>query len=297
MVNAKTRSAATLIELLVVLGILGVLVGLLLSAVQNVRGAAARAVCRNNLRQIAIACHNYEAAHGSLPPAGRPLIAFRMPPDISWPVILLPYIEQDALYQQTLSAYRAEFRGYLNPPHVGLAMVIKTYVCPSDGRLSTPITDDKGYTAAYGSYEAVGGGTTFDGAMRDPRGVRMGEITDGTSSTLLVGERPPRGKYLAGNWYDTVLPGNDYEVTEGGGGLWLLLAAQPYNAYTCTGPFRFGPGRVENPCDFFHFWSLHPGGAHFAFCDGSVRFLPYSAEPVMIQLATRAGGESVAIPD
>lgn len=291
-----TRVGVTLIELLVVIGVLGILVGLLLPAVQNVRGAAARTVCRNNLKQLGLACHTYEAAFGTLPPAGRPVVS-KPRVDISWPVILLPYVEQDALYQQTLAAYRANFRGAVNPPHVGLITVIKTYVCPTDGRLAAPITDDKGFTAAYGSYEAVGGGTKPDGAMRDPRGVRLTEVTDGTSSTLLAGERPPRGKHLAGNWYTTVLPGGDYDVAYGGGGLWQLLAAQPYSAYTCTGPFRYGPGRVENPCDYFHFWSLHPGGANFAFCDGSVRFLPYSAEPIMVPLATRAGGEVVAAPD
>ena len=65
----------------------------------------------------------------------------------------------------------------------------------------------------------------------------------------------------------------------------------------CRGPIRYGPGRLTNRCDVLHFWSLHSGGANFVFCDGSVRFLPYSAEPIMVALATRAGGETVALPD
>jgi prepilin-type processing-associated H-X9-DG protein len=78
-----------------------------------------------------------------------------------------------------------------------------------------------------------------------------------------------------------------------------MRAVEPVGATGsgCIGPFRFGPGRLENPCDRFHFWSLHPGGAHFLFADGSVRLLPYSAQPIMVSLATRSGGEVVTLPD
>jgi prepilin-type processing-associated H-X9-DG protein len=62
---------------------------------------------------------------------------------------------------------------------------------------------------------------------------------------------------------------------------------------TCSGPFRYGPGSVDNPCDRYHFWSLHPGGANFLFADGSARFLPYSAAPIMVALATRSGQETI----
>ncbi len=65
----------------------------------------------------------------------------------------------------------------------------------------------------------------------------------------------------------------------------------------CLGPYRFGPGRPDNPCDRYPFWSLHPGGAHFLFADGSVHFLPYSAQPTMVALATRNGDEAVSPPD
>lgn len=64
-----------------------------------------------------------------------------------------------------------------------------------------------------------------------------------------------------------------------------------------AGPYGYAPGRFDNPCDTFHFWSPHPGGAHFAFADGSVRFLRYSADDILPALATRAGGEAVAAPD
>jgi prepilin-type processing-associated H-X9-DG protein len=64
-----------------------------------------------------------------------------------------------------------------------------------------------------------------------------------------------------------------------------------------AGPFEYGPGRLDNNCGIFHFWSLHPGGANFLFADGSTRLVPYSANPLMPALATRAGGETIAAPE
>jgi prepilin-type processing-associated H-X9-DG protein len=75
-----------------------------------------------------------------------------------------------------------------------------------------------------------------------------------------------------------------------------MFAVSNWDIGPCRGPFVFGPGRFDNPCDSYHFWSLHLGGANFAFCDGSVRFLSYAAAPLLPALATRAGGESVEIP-
>lgn len=130
--------------------------------------------------------------------------------------------------------------------------------------------------------------------MRSIRGVSFGEITDGTSQTLLIGEKPPWGKHLDGNWYTVWVP----DPTFSGG-----ISSQPivWPDYSsdrgCARPIVFGPGRIDNPCDNLHFWSLHVGGGHFAFADGSVRFLRYSSRDVMPALATRAGGEVVTIPD
>ena len=294
--TAPGRRGVTLIELLVVVAVIGVLVGLLLPAVQNIRGAAAKLACQNNLKQIALASHNFESANGSLPPAGRP-VRSKPQVDISWAVILLPYLEHESLYQQTLAAYQVTSEGYKNPPHLGIDRVLTLYVCPLDGRLGSSLTDELGYTAAYGSYEGVAGGTKFfDGAMRDPRGVSVTEVTDGMSSTLLFGERPPLGKYLSGNWYTTAVSLEAFTMT-GNAGMWAELTASPSNGLPqCAHPFYYGPGRIENPCDQFHFWSLHPGGASFALCDGSVRFITYPAEPLMVSLATRAGGEVIEVP-
>lgn len=194
-----------------------------------------------------------------------------------------------------MAAYESDIYAIDNPPHLGLATVIRTYACPADGRIFIAITDDEGYRAAYGSYQGVSGGPeVLDGVMQGYQGTRFTEITDGTSQTLVIGERPPAGRYLAGAWY-TFYPFNsawlsdDYSYGRNSS----MDVFWPYNVGSCRGPFYYGPGRLANPCDFNHFWSLHSGGAYFLFADGSLHFLPYSAEPIMIPLATKAGGEVV----
>jgi prepilin-type processing-associated H-X9-DG protein len=126
--------------------------------------------------------------------------------------------------------------------------------------------------------------------------VRLADITDGTSCTLMAGERPPSADCWYGWWYAGY-------GQAGTGSADMLLGARernlggPYVSSCPPGPYRFQAGRVENQCDLFHFWSLHPGGAHFLFADGSVRFLAYSAADILPALATRAGGEAVSLPD
>ena len=294
------RPAVTLPETLVVIGVTGFLIGLLLPAVQNVRGAAARIACANNLKQIGLACQNYESVTGRLPPGLSSPVAPRPVPFVMpWTVALLPFAEQDGLYREIQSAYAVTTRTHLVPPHVHLATVLKLYACPADGRLTAPLTDDLGRTAAYKSYVGVTGGEKYDGAMRIyTGGVRLAEISDGTSQTLFVGERPPLGKYFGGVWYTSVeAPENSAPTFDAGSANTVLFTRKLNRTFACEGPFQFGPGRLSNDCDYFHYWSLHGGGANFLFCDGSVRFLPYSAEPMMVALATRAGGEVLTEPN
>jgi prepilin-type processing-associated H-X9-DG protein/prepilin-type N-terminal cleavage/methylation domain-containing protein len=290
---SNRRAGLSLIEVLVVIGIMGLLMGLLLSGIQAVRAAAARIACANNLRQIGLGCVHYADTQGRLPPAylhtrdfgGRGV-------ELPWQVLMLPYVEQQPLWNSAQAAYDLSF-GYNNPPHIGLVTIVKTYVCPLDGRLSAPLSDDQGYTAAYGSYVGVAGsGAGPDGAMRDKRGVRFAEITDGLSNTLLAGERPPIARYLSGSWYTLDVPSQFW--SNGYSYLPSLSVAWSHNEGPCRAPFYFGPGRIENPCDSHHFWSLHSGGANFVFVDGSVHFLRYSARDILPSLATRAGGEVVS---
>lgn len=293
--RALRRPGFSMIELLVVIGLIALMLGLLLPAIQRVRETAAATGCRNNLRQLGLACHHYHDSYHVLPPAFVFVGGRGIP--MGWTTLLLPYLEKEALWERSLAAYAAEPVTYRNPPHVGLTTVIPTYACPSDSRLSAPITDDQGYTAAYGSYMGVVRAGNA-GAMAVP-GVPLNAITDGASQTLLIGERPPPGRLYAGAWYSPALADpswayDDYSL--GRGPAMDVFYPYPYNAGSCMAPFHFGPGRLDNPCDCNHFWSLHPGGAHFLFADGAVHFLSYSAEPIMIPLATRAGGEAVQLP-
>ncbi len=305
------RPGITLLELLVVIGLIGLLMGLLLPAVQSARDAAARTACRNNLRQIGLAFAHYEGIRGTLPPAydvvpGYVSITYSgQPPTLNWQVLILPYVDQQPLWAATLAAYEQDLDAIDDPPHVGIATVVPTYVCPADPRLREPVTDAYGNTAAYGSYQGVMGGTQTlaplnDGAMLVYRGVRIAEFVDGTSQTLVVGERPPAGQRLAGVWYTSAVPDVSYyqdQYAANRGPSMAMLIAPPLNPGGCQPPLQFGPGRLENPCDFHHFWSLHSGGANFLFADGSVHFMPYSAAPIMPALATRAGREVVDLGD
>lgn len=298
MIFMSRRAGVSLIEILVVLGILGLLVGLLLPAVQSVRGAAARASCQNNMKQIALALQNYHGTHGHFPP-GHPGggIDPAKHSIVSWMGLILAEMDRRDLSDRTQSAVKLAYANpFLNPPHVGLATPVKPYTCPSDGRLLTPLTDQDGIVAAYTSYIGVRGGARNDGVMGMYPATRIGDITDGTSGTVMIAERPPPATLQAGKWYTWVTPhgvwGNLYGPDEN-----LVALSSMAPGDRCIGEFRFGPGRLDNPCDRYHYWSLHSGGANFAFADGSVRFLSYAAEAVMPALSTRAAGESVAIPD
>jgi prepilin-type processing-associated H-X9-DG protein len=187
--------------------------------------------------------------------------------------------------------------GFHDPPHVGYKTVVKLYVCPADARLHQPLTNEFGVTAAYASDMGIAGSRATEGVIGPKPSVRIGDITDGTSQTAMVGERPPPASLQAGQWYtgsQSVLWG----LNRGPVGTMPVLFPARFDDQVCAGPiYSFGFGRLDNPCDRYHFWSLHPGGANFAFADGSVRFLRYSAADILPALATRAGGEAVDLPD
>jgi len=305
--NKARAKAFSLVELLIVIGLLGLILGLLMSAVQHARASAARVQCQNNLHQISLACHSYESKQGCLPPASTrdpiPNVRSRVI-SLPWPVTLLPELEHSALYQEAYAIARLA-PSYENPPHSGLTTVIGLYVCPADTRLNQPLADEDGFRGAYCSYVGIAGKQVF--APESPtgsrgimdavahRGTPLVMITDGTSNTIHFSESPPYGKWLRASWYTDTLPFDE---------LWTvrpcrsstILSIPVRGANLCTGPFSFGPGRVDNPCDSHHLWSLHPNGANFAFADGSVRFMTYEARDMIPDLATIAGGETVDLP-
>jgi prepilin-type N-terminal cleavage/methylation domain-containing protein len=298
--SGPCRAALTLIELLVVLAIIGVLVGLLLPAVQRVRDAAMRLQCDNNLHQIGLAAFQYHDAQGSFPPgscsASGPNRAYFL---AGWPTFLLPYLEQGSLWNSTVAAYQQSRSPFRNPPHVGLATVLHTFACPADPRSDrVQFAPRDKFRVALTCYLGVEGQDLYtrDGVLFSDSRVRIADITDGTSNTLLAGERPASADLQFGWWY----AGAGQRFT---GSTEMVLGVREQNVLPVTtgscapGTYSYAPGRLDNQCDMFHFWSPHVGGAFFLFADGSAHFLSYDAATVLPALASRAGGEAVALPD
>ncbi len=296
------RSAFTLLELLVVIAIVAVLAGLLLCAAQSARAAAARAACSSNLRQLALAVLGHEAACGELP-QGCTLPPGSTPPGYSgslsanWMMTILPHVEQETLAG---AIHRGKRLPYPDSGAFLLSItdkVIPAYLCPAFGmraavtRNGSPV----GVTCYLGS--AGTGLYDDDGLFHFDLSVRMSDIRDGTSNTLMIGERPPGPDGASAAWllaegaslspHATTLATDDY---------WFNWPADGCHGPGAPGGGPFRPGTLSNPCDRSHYWSLHPRGANFAFADGSVRFLSYAAKSVLPALSTRAGGEAVDVP-
>jgi prepilin-type N-terminal cleavage/methylation domain-containing protein/prepilin-type processing-associated H-X9-DG protein len=294
----RRTSGFTLIELLVVIGIIAILMGLLLSAVQKVRSAAARMQCQNVARQLGLALHNYHDTRHSFPPGHRSL---KNPDHMrfsGWCLSVLPFLEQQALASQAEAAYKGNPNPFA-PQHSGLSAVVPAFLCPADSRTSTAQTSlVTKNVVAFTSFLGVAGldaASTRDGVLYQDSATRFGDITDGTSNTLLLGERPPSADFQFGWWY----AGVGQKLT---GSAELVLGAREPNLQPITSGSACGPGRYpftsstfNDPCGMFHFWSPHSGGANFVLADGSVRFVSYSADPLMPALASRGGGEDAPL--
>lgn len=300
-VSSIRRVGISLIELLVTLAIVGVLIGLTFSGVQKVRSRAASVQCQNQLRQIGLGMANYHAAQGQLPPG----VTLQQEPGpvplTGWQARLLPHIEQGAVWAQAVEASKlkpADFTA--SPPHP-FTTVISTYGCPADGRVRQQVLARGQLWVALGSYIGVAGTRhrrEANGCLYADSRVKLTDITDGTSNMLLVGERPPSPDMWLGWWYagagvdwlgtgDTVLGARERATPTG------------YLDMPDCGPgfASYQAGRLDNMCDAMHYWSLHTGGTNFLLADGGVRFISYSGADILPALATRAGGEVVAVPE
>ncbi|HET6575761.1 MAG TPA: DUF1559 domain-containing protein [Fimbriiglobus sp.] len=314
------RRAFTLIELLVVIAIISVLIGLLLPAVQKVRAAAARTGCQNQLHQIGLALHNYHDAKGSFPPgykydpfwippsaAGNPVAprSWDRPPDEfftyptdpgwGWAAFLLPFVEQDAVYRMINFGQRT---GSLETQAV-TEIPVKAYVCPADreaGRfeiLSSVNThvawaQTNSYAACYGDQGFMTAAPDKgNGVFGRNSAVKLTEITDGTSTTMAVGERP--ALFAKAPWIGAITRGG---VRTTPGAPVYGSSAQPAPAMPMA---RIGRKHLNDPwSEPYDFFSPHPAVIHFAFCDGSVRGLTFATPIGVLQaMASRNLGEVV----
>jgi prepilin-type N-terminal cleavage/methylation domain-containing protein/prepilin-type processing-associated H-X9-DG protein len=289
-VGLPRRRAFTLVELLVVIAIIGVLLGLLLAAVQRVREAASRTRCLNNMHQIGLALHGYHDVHKALPRGVTSPDSSDPYPFMSWNTRILPFLDQDSLWAQAQQAFAVTPMFQKNPPHVS-GVVLPIFACPSDPRSLAPSKFGEAFTC----YLGVEGTNQFkhDGVLYLDSRVKFADITDGLSQTLLVGERPPSADQRLGWWYAGVGQNQDGSAEMVLGALERNFGRIEWESLCPPGPYRYGPGRLTNQCDAFHFWSLHIGGANFLFADGAVHFLPYARASILPALATKSGGEAL----
>jgi prepilin-type processing-associated H-X9-DG protein/prepilin-type N-terminal cleavage/methylation domain-containing protein len=289
------RAGWTLLETIIVMAIFGVLAGMLIPAVQMVRQRAGVLSCQANLKQMGLGLHGYHDLLKRLPPSTGNISSDRSstPPVVQWTVLILPYVDQAGLWNEARRACGLSPLTYLNPPHAVAGVVPPLYACPADGRGAGPLKDRNGITAAFTSYLGVGGGTRGDGVMTIGASVRLTDVMDGTSNTLMIGERPFPDSLEAGWWYSAMGSSSWPDFGQRGPNASMPVYIQ-FSPTPCVGPFQFGPGRGDNPCDRYHFWSSHGNGANFAFADGSVHFISYTARSVLRELATRNGGEPIS---
>jgi prepilin-type N-terminal cleavage/methylation domain-containing protein/prepilin-type processing-associated H-X9-DG protein len=307
----NSRRGFTLIELLVVIVISAVLIGLLLPAVQKVREAANRLKCQNNLKQLALASHNYHGTHSSFPPGVQQFLyadapAFR---GYSLFVYLLPYLEQDNLYR--IWDFGDPLSNTAGGASALTAVVLPVLLCPSDLVPTNPVSVRE-WTYAITSYGGNGGRRSFDPGSATADGifhttgpgslpvanqtcVTMAGITDGTANTLLFGERTHFDPAF------DALPGTRRTMAEWGwwavsggrlaAGDVTLSAAVPINYLVSSGNAGTGSLEEQRICAF---GSNHVGGANFAMADGSVRFIQDSISMTLLErLAARNDGQAL----
>lgn len=266
----KKRTGFTLVELLVVIAIIGILVALLLPAVQSAREAARRMSCSNNLKQWGLAIHHYHDTYKTTPSG------ILLPGQWTFRSLLLPFIEQQPLHDSIDFEYRphcfaASRAAGVNNPSDDLVGV---YFCTSDPNTRQIFT---GWTEHYIPTEYMGvlGGRgtsafTNDGVFFVNSETRFANISDGLSNTLVMGERGiPTDLYWG----------------------WATCGATSWDVFL-TMRYGYTKGDPRSSSGLRHFWSYHPGGAQFTRADGSVTFLKYTIDyNTLVGLSTRNGGE------
>src|SRR5713101_5722665 len=268
------KPAFTLIELLVVIAIIGVLIALLLPAVQKVRESANLTSCKNNLKQIGLAMHNYHDTHKSFPVGyydPTPWPQLDNGPGWGWGAYLLPFLEQDNLYRQI--NFKLDVG---DPANASIRTTyLKIYACPSNDLITTFTLTDGGsnsWDLAYGSYVACNGNDGVDDFttpphtgpfLRGTKGFRATDITDGLSNTMFVGDRTSRLSY------STWVGGPTGALNP------FLMSPGNYGAEVTLLMCHAGPTGPNTPgvLDADSTSGPHQDGVHFLFGDGSVHFI------------------------
>lgn len=306
--NAVAFRGFTLVELLVVIAIIGILVALLLPAVQAAREASRRMSCSNNMRQIGLSTHNYESAFRRLPSAGQGTNFSTNPPSTNFDVhsaftAILPFLEQSNVVAQM----DLKFAYNATPQNISAAkQVISSFICPSNAWRPSPKDMDGFGCTDYGPiyYVDLDPITGLRNKLLRAEGAlvrggsRFADITDGTSNTILFGEDIGRDERMQANhvYIDPV----DGQTRR----FWRWAEADSAfgiskkinnNASPLGGP-AICPWNVNNCGPFDEIFSQHTGGALVSLADGSVQFLSESLSPATLRAyVTRAGGEVVLI--
>ncbi len=285
------RDGFTLVELLVVIAIIGILIGMLLPAVQMVREAARRTSCLNNLRQVGLSAMNYESSRQHLPPPKLGTGDFNTLGSTF--VILLPYVEQQNRFDQ----YDVE-QSISAPGNIELTSTpLDIYLCPSMAPKDTSGNYGEGsYIISYATkYRPYANGSTANGAFTQPpeetnTPYRLGfeSFLDGTSHTFFFGE------------IDNSVRWTGASPNPGSWGLYTWAQGYWFNSQShLEGTFNLvGPVDEYNFREYRTFRSDHPGGVNFCMVDGSTRFVRETIEPQVLQAAvTRAGREILNLDD
>jgi prepilin-type N-terminal cleavage/methylation domain-containing protein/prepilin-type processing-associated H-X9-DG protein len=320
--HAKAH-AFTLVELLVVIAIIGVLVSLLLPAVQQAREAARRMACTNNLKQLGLALHQYHDALTRFPSAyvantrlpSRDPVTFDGPPGYGWGALALPYLEQGALQSQ----FNMNAPAWHTSNAPAAAQKLKVFLCPSATGNITPTFDVKdasgrtlaqfarsNYVANAGQEEPWGltaedYGDAADGPLYRNSRTRAADVPDGLSQTVFLGEH---SSVLSNKTWVGVIPGANvcgnntqkFPLTE------CDHAATLVNVH--SGPASdeidpitgFAPIHPPNSplCHVCQMYSEHPSGANVLLGDGSVRFISvFIHQPTWAALSSRGEGDTV----
>jgi prepilin-type N-terminal cleavage/methylation domain-containing protein/prepilin-type processing-associated H-X9-DG protein len=286
------RRGISLIEILVVVSIIGVLLAIVVPAVQASREAARNMECRNNLRQVGLACQTFHETYGYFPrntirPRGVTTVDSQ-PPDNPW-----------TWPSGSFESWCRQIMPQLEQPMARAQDPILPLGCPADPRGPDYIVPDFGFTWYVGVFSNRGtegnGVITDDSELPEKVTVSAFQVRDGLSNTILLGERAPAADGQAG-WWDsrccledtiTAVLGDNYSYS-----MW--------RSYRCPSPAYYGPASTRNNCTFNSLSSFHPVGGNFCMADGSVRTINYSVNktncgPVTLleALASRAGGEVV----